>query len=246
MTNPLPAFPASALLAALFTACTATFAVSPSAFAENEASPLGTITGSVALTSDYLFRGISQTQNDPAVQGSLTWNSGAGFYAGFWGTNVEFTPGDNADLELDLYAGYAGSVGVFSYDIGVIYYAYPGTRAGTDYGYVEGALKVGYALGPASWTAGAYYTPDNFAGTGDGVYLTTGLAVPFAERFKIDANIGRAEVNPAFGADYFDWNVGLTVTTPLVDLAVRYHDTDVSACAALCDARVVFSLSKAF
>ncbi|MDX2224050.1 MAG: TorF family putative porin [Rhodospirillaceae bacterium] len=215
-------------------------------WAQDAESPYGTIAGSVALTSDYMFRGISQTQSDPAVQGSLTWNSGVGFYAGFWGTNVEFTPGDNADLELDLYAGYAGSVDKFTYDIGVIYYAYPGARNGTDYGYVEGALKVGYDFGPAIWSAGFYYTPDNFAGTEDGVYLTTGLAVPFADSFKIDANIGRAEVNPAFGADYFDWNVGLTVMTPLVDLGVRYHDTDVSTCGNLCDARVVFTLSKSF
>ncbi|MCB2108901.1 MAG: TorF family putative porin [Rhodobacteraceae bacterium] len=205
----------------------------------------GSVSGSIALTSDYIFRGYSQTAEDPAIQGGLTWSADAGFYAGFWGSNVEFAPGDGASLELDLFAGYSGAVDNLSYDVGVIYYAYPGDAAGTNYDYWEGAVKLGYDFGPASWTAGVYYSPDNFGGTNDAVYLTTGVAVPLAENFSIDANIGRNEVDPSFGPDYFDWNVGMTVSLPWADASVRYYDTDVSGCA-LCDSRVVFTISKGF
>lgn len=207
---------------------------------------LGSLSGSVALTSDYIFRGISQTANDPAVQAGLTWAAGNGFYAGLWGSNVDFVAGDKADVEVDVTLGYAGEVEGLTYDIGVLYYAYPGARSGTSYDYWEGALKLGHSFGDVSWSAGFYYTPDNFAGTDDGVYLTTGLKYAFGDGFALDANIGRSEINPAAGADYFDWNVGLTYSFSGLDANVRLNDTDNSGCAKLCDTRVVVTLTHPF
>ncbi|MBL8644239.1 MAG: hypothetical protein JNK21_09920 [Rhodospirillaceae bacterium] len=213
---------------------------------QDNATP-GTLSGTVAATSDYVFRGYSQTQNDPALQAGVTWSLPSGIYAGVWGSNVEFTAGDKADLEVDLTAGYAGKADALSYDLGVIYYAYPDARSGSNYGYWEGALKLAYDFGPAVWSGGFYYTPDNFGGTKDGAYLTTGIRVPFAEKWAVDANLGRAEVNPAYGADYFDWNVGLSYAFPWFDASLRYTDTDNDAnCARLCDARGVFTISKSF
>jgi uncharacterized protein (TIGR02001 family) len=202
--------------------------------------------GSVAVTSDYIFRGISQTQNDPALQAGVTWSAGNGFYAGVWGSNVEFVAGDKADIEVDFTAGYAGEVDGLTYDVGVLYYAYPGARSGTSYDYWEGAIKLGRSFGDVSWSGGVYYTPDNFAGTDDGVYLTTGLKYAFGDGFALDGNVGRSEIDPAAGPDYFDWNVGLTYSFPRVDANVRLYDTDNAACAKLCDTRVVATLTVPF
>lgn len=206
----------------------------------------GTFSGSVALTSDYLFRGISQTNNDPALQGGVTWTSTAGFYAGAWASTVDFVPGDKADAEVDLTAGYAGSAGDFTYDVGVILYAYPGARSGTKYDYWEGAIKLGRTFGDVGWSVAAYYSPENFGGTDEAGYFTTGFKVPFGEGFTFDANIGRAEISDRFGEDYTDWNVGITYALPFADANVRYYDTDNATCAKLCDTRVVFTLSRSF
>jgi len=205
-----------------------------------------TFSGSVALTSDYLFRGISQTNNDPALQAGVTWTSNEGFYAGAWASTVDFVPGDKADAEVDLTAGYAGSAGDFTYDVGVILYAYPGARSGTNYDYWEGGIKLGRAFGDVGWSLAAYYSPENFGQTDEAGYFTTGFKVPFEDGFTLDANIGRAEISDRFGEDYFDWNVGVTYALPFVDANVRYHDTDNATCAKLCDTRIVLTLSHAF
>jgi uncharacterized protein (TIGR02001 family) len=216
-----------------------------SARAQDSGLP-GTLSGNVSLTSDYVFRGYTQTQSDPALQAGVTWALPSDFYVGAWGSNVDFNPGDKSDLEVDLTAGYAATIDQFSYDVGVIYYAYPDARSGLNYDYWEGAVKLAYNFDSLTWTAGFYYTPDNFGGTKDGAYITTGLKLPFSEGWMIDGNLGRAEVNPAYGADYFDWNVGLTYALPWFDANLRYTDTDNGACGNLCDERAVITLSKSF
>jgi uncharacterized protein (TIGR02001 family) len=78
--------------------------------------------GNVAYTNDYRFRGISQTDEDMAVQGGFDIDFGNGFYAGTWASNVQF----GGSIEIDWYGGYAGEVNDdLSYDIGYMYYSYP-------------------------------------------------------------------------------------------------------------------------
>ena len=78
---------------------------------------LAEISGNVALTTDYRFRGISQTDRNPAVQGGFDWSHDSGFYLGTWGSNVDFA----GSLELDYYGGYANNINDnLAYDVGVI------------------------------------------------------------------------------------------------------------------------------
>jgi len=81
------------------------------------------ISANLAITSNYIWRGMTQTNNSPAVQGGLDLGY-KGFYLGTWGSNVEFGDTTN-NLEADFYAGYAGELAGFGYDLGYIYYAYP-------------------------------------------------------------------------------------------------------------------------
>jgi len=206
----------------------------------------GEFSGNVALTSDYVFRGYTQADEEPAIQGGFDWDSGAGFYAGTWGSNVNYGDGDEASVELDIYGGYAGEIDGFSYDFGFIYYWYPGASSALDYDFWEAYGSVGYDLGAVSVSLGLAYTPENFGDTGDGIYFQSGISVPLNDLFSVDVNLNYYDVNPAFGDDYLDWSVGTTLSLEWFDADLRYIDTDIDGCANVCDARVVFSISRSF
>lgn len=230
----------------------------PAAMAQEEASSPFSFSGSVTLTSDYVFRGISQTQEDPALQGSFDVSHESGLYAGVWASNVDFddgsTPtGTDTNLEVDFYGGFANSIDAFSYDLGVIYYAYPDT-SGADYDYVEFLLGLGYDFEVLSISGAVYYSPDFFAETGDAWYVTAGIAVPVTDWLTLDANYGLQTIDETTPDDYSDWNVGATVSIEGFDFSVRYTDTDLSTaeCASfsasvndVCEGRAVFSVSRA-
>jgi uncharacterized protein (TIGR02001 family) len=101
-------------------------AMSAPAFAQGEtteaAGPIS-VTGGVALVSDYRFRGVSLSGKDFAVQPYLTVSHESGLYVGAWGSNI--SENDGNDVELDLYAGFSGGDEI-TYDIGATYYVYPG------------------------------------------------------------------------------------------------------------------------
>lgn len=82
------------------------------------------VSANMALTSNYVWRGMTQSDNSPAVQGGIDLEY-KGFYAGTWGSNVEFGAGNVASMELDIYGGYGGELYGIGYDIGAIQYAYP-------------------------------------------------------------------------------------------------------------------------
>lgn len=82
------------------------------------------VSANMALTSNYVWRGMTQSDNSPAVQGGIDLEY-KGFYASVWGSNVEFGAGNVASMELDIYGGYGGEFYGIGYDIGAIQYAYP-------------------------------------------------------------------------------------------------------------------------
>ncbi len=226
-------------------------ALAPAARAGEPAKVLGgEISASVGFFTDYIFRGISQTGEDPAIQGSIDYAHDSGFYLGVWGSNVDF--GDDAQLEIDVYGGFSGSIQGFDYDIGAIYYAYPSTAAPLDYW--ELAASLGHALGPATLTVGVNYSPDNFGETGDAVYVHGDIEVPIPLSgpvgVTLSGSLGYQDISDEanFGVpDYVTWNLGVTFSVWGLDFDVRYFDTDLGlACPSGCDARVVGSVSRSF
>jgi uncharacterized protein (TIGR02001 family) len=211
----------------------------------------GNFSTTIGFVSEYSFRGIAQSNEGPAVQGSIDWSHDSGFYAGVWGSNVEF---DDASLETDIYAGYSGQVNGFTYDVGGIYYAYPGSDEDDhDYNFVEGALAVGYDFDVAALSASVNYSPDYFAGSGDATYVAGNLDVPLLFLpfdTALNASVGHQWIddNAAFGAeDYMDWGIGLSSNVEGFDVGVRYIDTDLEEtadCADGCEERVIVSISK--
>jgi len=99
--------------------------ISSSAMVSTAAKADNSVSATVGFTSDYLWRGMSQTDGAPAVSGSLDYAAANGIYVGTWASNIDFGDEYEATYEWDFYAGYAGEVSGIGYDIGYIYYAYP-------------------------------------------------------------------------------------------------------------------------
>jgi uncharacterized protein (TIGR02001 family) len=183
-----------------------------------------------------------------------------GVYAGIFGSNVDFDDGDEANMELDLYAGLKGEVSGILWQAGVIHYAYPGAEvADTKYDYTEVAGKLGYDFGFLSATAGVNYSNDYFFESGEAVYVSGDVSVPLSFLpFEIGllGHVGHQwiEENTTFGApDYLDWLVGISGKVEGFTLSLQYVDTDIGddecfsgGLTGTCDERVIFAASRTF
>ncbi|MDH5723482.1 MAG: TorF family putative porin [Alphaproteobacteria bacterium] len=210
------------------------------------------ISGNVGFVTEYSFRGIAQSDEHIAVQGGFDISHGSGLHAGVWGSNVDFNDGDEAHVEVDVYGGYSGSFHDVDYDIGVIYYAYPGADSSLDYDFWEGSFALGYDFDVFSASASINYSPEYFGNSGDAQYYALGVDVPLPADFTLSGHVGYQEIddNAAFGTpDYTDWSVGLGYTFEGFDLSLQYVDTDLDEpgeCADGCDSRVIFGIDRSF
>jgi len=221
------------------------------------------ISGNVALASDYIFRGVSQTDNQIAIQGGFDYAWDMGFYVGTWASNVDSSFFDNQrdpQIELDLYGGYSGEYNDFGYDVGYLRYQYPGsTDVNTNEVYVSGSYKdfsasINYSdelqfilSDQSAWYLKAGYDttlPWYEIGFSAHVGYSTGDAfdVDFTDSLKGDSGLKDS---------YTDWSVGVSKSWMGVDLGLTYTDltdikfSDGTKCKSdWCDSKVVFSVSK--
>jgi uncharacterized protein (TIGR02001 family) len=114
-------------------------------------SALAELSANIAATSNYVWRGATQTDDGAAIQGGIDYAHDSGFYLGTWASNVDFGSGSGGEVEWDIYGGYAGEFNDFGYDLGVFYYAYPDSN---DANFTELALSVSYKF----LSAGINYT----------------------------------------------------------------------------------------
>ena len=101
----------------------------------------GNRTANLGVTNNYLWRGLTQTTNEPAISGGIDYSADNGFYVGTWTSNVQYAADDVFSYEHDFYFGWSGESGDFSYDISYLYYAYD-RDANADFSEVAGI--VGY------------------------------------------------------------------------------------------------------
>ena len=212
----------------------------------------GEISANVAFTNNYVFRGITQTDEKWALQGGIDFTHDTGFYIGGWGSNVDFDDGDEATVEIDIFGGWTGEFDDITLDLGAIYYIYPGADGSLDYDYLELAASVGYEYDIFSATAGVNVSPDYFGGSGVfwRPFLSAEVELPLA--FTLSGHIGHNFIDDedAFGVpDYFDYGIALGYTLYGVDLSVSWVDTDLDEsedCALACDDQFVVSIGYAF
>lgn len=220
------------------------------------------LSANVSLTTDYVFRGFSQSDEDPAVQGGFDATYGI-FYLGVWGSSLDFdaatnaagAPVDVADLEVDFYGGITPKLGRFDLDLGVIYYAYPDAfDPGAELNFWE--FKAGWSytifkdLGVSTTV---FYSPEYTGEIGDNWVVETSLEKPLGHGFTLSGTLGNQWGDESDGGfDYTYWNVGVSKSfyQEKFTLDVRYWDTDVSGCSSAtvfqCDERVVGTLSASF
>jgi uncharacterized protein (TIGR02001 family) len=233
----------------------------------------GTFTAGGALVTDYSYRGLSQTQRSVAFQPTMTYETPTvsekvplSAYVGFWGSNVNF-PGTGAIAEIDLIAGFRFKAfdDKFTADLGYIRYNYPGSNGNLMLDFNEFGLVLGYDFGVVALQGAIRYSPDFFANSGVGWYKWAQATVPLPFiNFKLFGDPVSAKLFGTIGTqyverpvnygipnnDYWDWQLGATVTVYGVDLTLAYVGTNIDYAGCLntynCEDRVVFSLSKTF
>ncbi|HEX8486040.1 TorF family putative porin [Sphingomonas sp.] len=220
-------------------------AASAPAFAQEETAPPKpvTVSGTVGLVSDYRFRGVSQSDENLAIQGGITIAHESGVYIGTWGSNLAgWGTFGGANMELDLIAGYKVPVGGGTLDVGVTWYMYPNGFDNTDF--FEPYAKLSGTAGPVNLTAGVAYAPKqqalgpwftNGASAAAGVYdrvnakdsnlyvwgdVSTGIP---DTGLTLKGHIGYSNGNKGLGpfatsvaptGEYVDWLVGADFTIP--------------------------------
>ncbi|MEW6562248.1 MAG: TorF family putative porin [Pseudomonadota bacterium] len=239
----------------LHTALLAALTVPALAFAEEAApaapaaTPEHTLTGNVGLVSDYVYRGISQTSHNPAIQGGFDYTHASGFYAGVWGSNVSWiadsgavAPGGSVTMELDTYLGFKNSfAGDFSYDVGFIRYNYLGKYtanpgfAKADTQEIYGALGYKWITAKYSYGLGQFLTVPDARGTN---YIELNANFPVADSgFTLIGHIGKQTYKGAPAAalaaaglspTYSDYKVGVTKDISGYVLGLAYTKTNAS------------------
>ena len=108
--------------------------VSGLAQAQAAAAPESSLSFNVGATSDYRYRGISQSRLQPALQGGVDYADKSGFYVGAWGSSIKWIKdgGGDASVEVDVYGGYKGAAGDVAYDVGFLRYEYPSNKLSTN------------------------------------------------------------------------------------------------------------------
>jgi uncharacterized protein (TIGR02001 family) len=231
-----PARPFSALLALSMTAL-----ASSAALAQPAPEPDWSGSANIGLFSQYVFRGLSQTNEKPAVQGGFDIAHKSGFYAGTWASNIswlsDFTPEVSASMEWDFYGGYKGSLpGDFGYDLGVLYYWYPGSYPSGFTSPNTTELYVGLSW---KWISFKYsYSAENktfgFPDSRGSQYLDLSASYDIVE--KVSDAIGKVTIFGHVGKQYFrnngdydygDWKVG--ASTEIYGVTVGIYGTGTNA-----------------
>ena len=180
-----------------------------------------TFTYNVGLYSQYIFRGLTQTNQDPALQGGVDYAHSSGFYLGSWASNISWLSDagayESSSLELDIYGGFANTIGDsgVGYNVGVLQYIYPGDKSpgvkSAETTEVYGSLSYKWLAAKVSVVAsdGAF----GFRDADGSWYAELNANYPIGETgFTINGHVGRQEFKGSGNdvADYTDWKIGAT------------------------------------
>lgn len=215
-------------------------AVAAPALAEDAPTSPFTITGGATLTSDYRFRGVSQTNKRFAIQGTIGVSHSSGFYVGTWGSSIDDYVANGGDQEIDLYAGYKKTFSGTTVDGGLLYYYYPGS-GGITSDFFEPYLNASHTFGPLSAKVGLNYAwkqhalactydprctharEDNLYTYGElsGGIPNTGVTLTA----HLGESWGRSYLTNGL-KDYTDWSLTAAYTWKALTFSVAYVDTD--------------------
>lgn len=230
-----------------------------------------TFSANTALTTDYLFRGVSQTDNNPAIQGGFDYSydsdTFADPYVGIWASNVEFRPAgppgtsDPASIEIDYYGGLTGDLGNtgITWDVGGIYYHYPGQdedQGGGDFDYAEAYGNLAYTFDSVQFEptvgAGIAYTPEFFGEDDTGVYFNGSLDLSLPYDVGLGFLVGHqdveGDVTSPGGFDYTHYSISLSKSIKIFNLSLSWNDEidNNGVRPDLLEENLVFTISSSF
>ncbi|MGO4703493.1 TorF family putative porin [Dyella sp. 2RAB6] len=234
--------------------------VATHACAEDTAAPDTTgwrTTFNAGAQSDYVFRGISQTNERPSGFAGVDVAYDSQFYLGAWTSNVDFSPsGDTrTSQEVDLYGGWRPTLAGINFDLGYIYYGYRNQPRGLRESYAETYLRASHAFGPVTLGVAAYHSP-NFPGISRrATYGEANIGYTFNATWSASAAWGRQATAHATVHDdgsasrfaYNTWNLGLTwAINNHTSLDLRYWDTSAHGSGDIYGSRMVAGLKATF
>ena len=199
----------------------------------NEKPELNT-SANVAMTSNYVWRGMTQSDNSPAIQGGfdLDYN---GAYIGAWGSNIDF--GTDASMEFDSYAGYTNKVFNISYDLGYIHYAYPNDTKGSNFG--EAYIGLGYDFDILEVNAKASFGVETDDFNADDNY-EAGISVPLPMKISFNATVGNYVHTGAY------YLVSISKTFSKFDISLAYTGMNYDQSNVDDEGNVVATISASF
>lgn len=197
----------------------------------------------VGLTSNYLWRGVTQSDDGFAVSGGIDYEHDSGFYVGTWASNINWAVYGNPNdgVEIDFYGGFAGEANGVGYDVGIIYYHYPDNMYdGSDFTELYGSLSYG------PFEAGLAYTIDADWANHDNIYYYVSAGTDIAEGWNLSGTIGHFDFDSTcMNCDYNHAQLDLTKSldtygdlTFTVSVAGKNSGDD--------DAKAVVSWTKSF
>ncbi|MBC7685874.1 MAG: hypothetical protein H7176_11685 [Bdellovibrionales bacterium] len=203
----------------------------PTAHAE-EAAPDNVVSVNAALTSDYRYRGLSQTRLKPALQGGADYShTPTGLYAGVWASTIKWTKdlGGDGDVEIDLYGGKKGEFAPgLSYDVGGLYYLYPSNDLKPSANTFELYGQLGYGPAYVKYS----HATTNLFGTADSKgsgYLDIGANIELATGLMLNLHAGRQRVAHNGIYSYTDYKVGVTKDLGFASVSLAIINADTNA-----------------
>ena len=202
------------------------------AFAE-EKSDLN-LSANVALTSNYVWRGMTQSDDSPAIQGGFDADY-KGIYVGTWGSNVNFDT--DASLELDFYGGYTNDLFGITYDVGYLQYTYPNATKGANFGEAYVGLSYDFKVVEVNAKASFGVDTDDFDAQDD---YEAGVSVPLPWDMSVDASVGNYVHS---GVHYY---VGVTKEFNQFGISLAYTGMDYDESSTDDEGNVVATISASF
>src|SRR5688572_24888562 len=211
----------------------------------------GELNGYLTVASDYVFRGVSQSNEDPTVQAGLDYLHDSGVFAGIFVAHIDYPASpfrpDPGDLEIDAYLGYSHAAARdWTWDVALLHYDFPDSDS-FDYAYQELAANLHYR---DRLRVGATVSDDIRGSDSTGWTSEIELRHPLGERFQLSGSIGRYEFERTDWQDYAYWDFGVSAVFDPVTVDLRYFDTseeaETFAGRSLTGSRVVASVSVGF
>ena len=207
-----------------------------------------TLSGNVAIVTDYRYRGISQTDKKPAIQGGFDFAHKSGFYLGNWNSNISgYGTATNGSIEMDVYGGYKFEAVGLSFDVGTIYYSYPGSDpfataapkvnthevyVGVGYGPVS--FKVSNTLSKGYFGIGKNFSTDfpNQGSAKGTLYYDLTASTEIAPKTVLSAHVGYLDLDGQTSAKPFkvtDYRVGVAYDAGFATLGLNYIGSDINS-----------------